>query len=309
MILGAGLMGAQIGCEYALADHDVTLVARNAAGVAHRVDTGLSLIEAERLAAPSICGAARRRLHVAAAVDDAGTGFDLVVESLPEDLSLKTDLLRKAAAASPQAVLASNTSSISITSLGAAVGQGERMIGTHYLNPPLLMPTVEVIAGDETAAPLVDRMVDLLGTLGKVPVVVRRDVPGFIWNRLQFALLRECAWLVDNGVASVDDVDLVVREGLARRWRRVGPFAAISLGGLETWLRAAANLVPLLSTASELGELGRFGADQRELARLEAFRDEMLAADMRLEREQAVWLARPAPARCRAVRHHRPLDG
>lgn len=281
-------MGAQIGCEYALAEHEVTLIARNTTGVAHRVDTTLSLIEAERLAAPSVCGAARGHLHVAANADDAGTGFDVVVESLPEDLRLKTCLLRKAAAASPHAVLASNTSSISITSLGAAVGEGERMIGTHYLNPPLLMPTVEVIAGDDTAAPLVDRMVDLLGTLGKVPVVVRRDVPGFVWNRLQFAFLRECVWLVENGVASVEDVDLIVREGLARRWRRVGPFAAMGLGGLETWVRAAANLVPLLSTASELGEFARFGMDRHELARLGASRDQMLAADLRLERKQAV---------------------
>ena len=110
-------------------------------------------------------------------------------------------------------------------------------------------------------------------------------MPGFLWNRLQFALLRECAWLVDNGVADVADVDLVVREGLARRWRWVGPFTAIGLGGLDTWVRAAANLVPALSTASDLDDLSRFAAvDQDELERLADFRDEALAEELRRER-------------------------
>ncbi len=82
------------------------------------------------------------------------------------------------------------------------------------------------------------------------PSHVRRDVPGFVWNRLQFALVRECAWLVENGVATPEDVDTVMREGLARRWRRVGPLRAIMLGGIDTWNRSGANIVPELSNAS-----------------------------------------------------------
>src|SRR5437773_4957597 len=104
-------------------------------------------------------------------------------------------------------------------------------------------------------AQLVRAPVSHTGGLGKQPVLVRRDVPGFVWNRLQFALLRECVWLVDQGVASMEDVDRVVRDGLARRWRRVGPFASIGLGGVDTWNRAGSNLVPEISTADELGDL------------------------------------------------------
>jgi 3-hydroxybutyryl-CoA dehydrogenase len=289
VIAGAGLMGAQIGCEYALGGHDVTLVARDVAAVGRRVDGALALVSEHRLASESAMGAARSRLRVAGGLEEAGDGFDLAVESLPEDVELKTQALRELARTSPGSILASNTSSIPISALQAGVGHGaaDRVVGTHYLNPPLLMPTVEVIAGERTAPAVTERVVGALAALGKLPVVVRRDVPGFVWNRLQFALLRECAWLVDNGVAAPADVDLVVREGLARRWRRVGPFAAIGLGGLDTWSRSAANLVPELATGDELGDLARFVPGGDELARLAAGRDAALAEELRRERNGA----------------------
>jgi 3-hydroxybutyryl-CoA dehydrogenase len=159
------------------------------------------------------------------------------------------------------------------------------VLGTHYLNPPLLMPPVELVAGERTDPTLLVTMTETLQALGKQPVLVRRDVPGFVWNRLQFALLRECVALVDEGVASAEDVDRVVRDGLARRWRRVGPFAAIGLGGVETWNRAGANLVPEISTATSLGDLSRFvSADAEEQERLRATRDAALAEELRAER-------------------------
>ena len=287
VIAGAGLMGAQIGCEYALGAHDVTLVARDVAAVGRRVDRALALVSEHALATPEAVEGARGRLRAVGAVEAAGSGFDLAVESLPEDVDVKVRVLRELAGTSPAAILASNTSSIPITALAAGVGDGAaaRVVGTHYLNPPLLMPTVEVIAGERTAPAVTERVVGMLEQLGKLPVVVRRDVPGFIWNRLQFALLRECAWLVDNGVAAPADVDLVVREGLARRWRRVGPFAAIGLGGLDTWSRSAANLVPELATGGGLGDLARFVPGDDELARLAAGRDAALAEELRRERD------------------------
>jgi 3-hydroxybutyryl-CoA dehydrogenase len=282
-VIGAGLMGAQIGCEYALGGHDVTLVARRPGLVEERVEAAIGLLEEHRLATPAEIAAARERISVTATL--AGEGLaacELAVESVPEELELKADLLGSVAAAAPGAILASNTSSISITTLGDAVGAPERVVGTHYLNPPLLMPPVELVAGERTRPGVVETVRQLLSGLGKLPVLVRRDVPGFVWNRLQFALVRECAWLVDSGVASAAEVDTVVREGLARRWRRVGPFAAIALGGVDTWQRAATNLVPELAVGDDLGDLRRFGgADAAELARLRAERDRALAAELR----------------------------
>jgi 3-hydroxybutyryl-CoA dehydrogenase len=281
-IVGAGLMGAQIGCEYALGGHEVTLVARRADSVAARVAAAFALVGEHALATSDDLDAARARIVVAPSLDGDASVCDLAVESVPEELELKAELLASVAAASPAAILASNTSSIPITTLGDAVGEPARVVGTHYLNPPLLMPPVELVAGQQTDPGVVDTLRRVLVALGKQPVVVRRDVPGFVWNRLQFALLRECAWLVDAGVAAAEDVDRVVREGLARRWRRVGPFAAIGLGGVDTWNRTAANIVPELSGAAELGDLARFAeADPAELERLRAQRDAGLADELR----------------------------
>ena len=126
----------------------------------------------------------------------------------------------------------------------------------HYWNPPILMPLVEVVPGDETDASVVAAVCDVLAEIGKHPITVAKDVPGFVWNRLQFALLREAMWLVEKGAASPETVDLVVREGLARRWRHIGPFEAVALGGTETWSRVGANLLPELSNATAIDGLG-----------------------------------------------------
>jgi 3-hydroxybutyryl-CoA dehydrogenase len=146
------------------------------------------------------------------------------------------------------------------------------------------MPTVEAIAGERTAPETVSLVQETLVALGKLPVLVRRDVPGFVWNRLQFALVRECAWLVEHGVASPEDVDTVMREGLARRWRRVGPLRAIALGGVDTWNRSARAIVPDLSTARELPDLAEVAITDGDLSTDAATRDGALARELREER-------------------------
>jgi 3-hydroxybutyryl-CoA dehydrogenase len=252
-------MGAQIGCEYALGGHDVVLHARDVGAVRGRVEAALALVGSHELAAAETVDGARLRISYAAGAAEAGEDRELLVESLPEELELKATVLRAAILSAREgALVATNTSSLSITALGEAVGAPERTAGVHYWNPPLLMPLVEIVAGDRASTSTVTALRRLLTELGKRPVVVRRDVPGFIWNRLQFALVRECVWLVENGVASADEVDDVVQSGLARRWRHVGPLRSIALGGVETWNRAGANVVPSLSTAGSLPDLGGY---------------------------------------------------
>jgi 3-hydroxybutyryl-CoA dehydrogenase len=283
-IIGAGLMGAQIGCEYALGGHDVRVHARDLAGAERRVADGFALLEAHGLAAAGDMGAAAQHVSTAADPAEAASDADLVVESLPEDLESKTSVLRAALAEAPEPVIATNTSSLSIAAIGEAIGAPERTVGTHYLNPPLLMPTVEVIAGERTAPETVALVQETLVALGKLPVLVRRDVPGFVWNRLQFALVRECAWLVEHGVASAEDVDTVMREGLARRWRRVGPLRAIALGGIDTWNRSGRGIVPDLSNARELSDLAEVAITDGDLSADAAARDGALARELREER-------------------------
>ena len=281
VILGAGLMGTQIGCEYALAGHDVVLCARDLEGIAKRVRADLTLVAAQGLRTRDEADAAATRLSTSTDGFAAAEGADLVVESLPEELELKTAALRIAVAAAPEAVFATNTSSLSISAIGEAIGTPETTVGTHYLNPPLLMPPVEVVAGARTSKQTIAFACDTVASLGKLPVVVSRDVPGFIWNRLQFSLVRECAWLVEHGVASPEDVDTVMREGLARRWRHVGPLRSIALGGIDTWNRAGRNIVPELSTVSELSDLGEIAIMGGDLAGDAAERDLALAQELR----------------------------
>jgi 3-hydroxybutyryl-CoA dehydrogenase len=278
LVVGAGLMGAQIGVEYALGGHEVTLTARHPDQVAERAENSLELVAAHGLAEPDQVAAARGRIEIAGEADPAG--WELVVESVPERLDLKAELLGPSAAASPEATLASNTSSLSIGELGDAIGAPERTVGTHYLNPPLLMPPVEVIAGPRTDHAVADRVRDVLRALGKRPVAVERDVPGFVWNRIQTAVLREAVWLVENGVCTPDTVDEVLTYGLARRWRNVGFFRAIALGGVQTWQRSTANLLPEISAAREIGDLRRWVSENGDLEDTVRRRDRGLAEDL-----------------------------
>ncbi len=276
-------MGAQIGVEYALGGHDVVLA--RARREPRRESVSMprqSLLRAHGLRTPAEVAAAGSRISVA---DDRGGGRARCGPArrvAPRGHGLKVTVLRTAlGVASPEAVVASNTSSLSITELGAAIGAPERTVGAHYLNPPLLMPTVEIVAGEQTSSRTVAFVRDTLAGLGKLPILVRRDVPGFVWNRLQFALVRECAWLVEQGVATPEDVDTVVREGLARRWRHVGPLRAIALGGVETWNRSGRNIVPELSSASELPDLGGVAITTGDLEADAAARDGALARELR----------------------------
>jgi 3-hydroxybutyryl-CoA dehydrogenase len=274
-------MGAQIGCEYALGGHDVVLHARDLARARARVDAGLELVRQHELRPDADVDEAGRRISTAEDAGAAAEGAALVVESLPEDLELKASILRVAVDAAPSAVIATNTSSLAVSAIGEAIGRPETTVGTHYLNPPLLMPTVEVVAGVRTSAETVTFACSTVAALGKLPVVVARDVPGFVWNRLQFALVRECVWLVEKGVATADDVDTVMREGLARRWRQVGPLRAIALGGVDTWNRSGRNIVPELSTASELPDLAGIAITGGDLQGDAAARDAALARELR----------------------------
>jgi 3-hydroxybutyryl-CoA dehydrogenase len=197
------------------------------------------------LLGPAEADAARSRL--------SGTTIDaadyaratVVVESIVEDLAAKRALFALLdARTDPTALLCSNTSSLPITAIAAELRHPERAIGTHYWNPPHLLPLVEVIPGERTAPETVAAVRALLARMGKEPVQVRREVPGFIWNRLQLGLLRECLWLVSNGVATPEDIDAILERGLGRRWSLTGPFATVRLGGPHVFARVAEELFP-----------------------------------------------------------------
>ena len=234
-------MGAQIGAEYAAAGHDVVLITRSPSSGAtalQRAQAAIRALASHGLLAEDRAAAAVARLSTAQDVRSGCAERDVIVESVAEDLNAKADVLDLAARAAPDATLCSNTSSIPIAQLGEAARAPERVLGTHYANPAILMPLVEVIPGARTERRRVDDVVCLLEEAGKTPMVVP-DVPGFLWNRLQFALLREAARLVVEHGVDPATVDLAVRRTLGRRWSLVGPFETMALGGRETFIKIA----------------------------------------------------------------------
>jgi 3-hydroxybutyryl-CoA dehydrogenase len=289
-IVGAGLMGAQIGCEYALAGCPVQWIVRDRERAQQRVEQALALVSQHGLAdEPTVSRARVAMSWTTEEADDAATleEPELIVESLPEQLALKAGVLGPLAARHPDAIVASNTSSISIGALGEAADVAERIVGTHYWNPPLLMPLVEVVAGERTPLVLRKRVEALLRAIGKRPVVLEREVDGLLWNRLQLAVLRESLWLVEQGVATPETIDEVMRDGLARRWRLTGPFETVGLGGAATFDAIAENLFGVLSDAKSAGGFApHVPSDRDRLAALRERRDRALAADLRAEREE-----------------------
>jgi 3-hydroxybutyryl-CoA dehydrogenase len=260
-VLGAGRMGAALAAEYARAGYSVCI-------------TTSERTPAERALARVGC----KGVVWSPSSREAANGAGLVVEALPEVLEVKRHELGAAQAAAPRAILATNTSSFRIAEIGAGLADPTRLVGVHFFHPPSAFTLVELIAGADSDPRVIEQMASILRSLKKVPVPIRRDVPGFAINRLQFALLREAVELVDTGVIGASDLDRLVAEGLGRRWAAAGPFATVALGGPELFGDIAERLYPHLSRAtSPPASLDRLGLSEDEIERLQAKRKEVLA--------------------------------
>lgn len=179
---------------------------------------------------------------------DAFAAAELVVETVAEDLALKRELLARVEAWCPEAaILATNTSSLRIADIASALARPERFAGLHFLKPGHLTAVVEVVPGPASDPGVVAALEARAEAMGKAPLVVRADVPGFIWNRIQFAVLRECLHMLESGVADAADIDAAVSDGLAPRWMAAGPLATADLGGLAVFATISAQLFPHLA--------------------------------------------------------------
>lgn len=305
-IIGVGIMGTALAAEWAAGGRTVTLYGRDEERTAvgrERATAALRALEQGGLLGTDGLVGALDRINTATDLAAAVAGADFVQESVPEKLELKRELFAELdRLCPPTTILASNTSGLPISRIAEGMAGAARIVGVHYLNPAHLMPPVEVIPGEATAPEVIERIRAALLELGKSPLIVRREVPGFLWNRLQFALAREAFWLVENGVATMEEVDLAMRRGLGRRWAIAGPFASLDLGGIDTMASVAAYLFPELSTAAETPEFldrriaaGQYGAKTAagfypwpadKLASTLARRDAMLLAALREDREE-----------------------
>lgn len=249
LVLGCGRMGSAIAVEFALSGHQTIVVSRDCSRANLAVENAVEqACTFGRMTKDEVIEVLSRLL-VVDPVSQSGleTVPDLILDCLPESKDLKAQVIGPLARRFPRAIIATNTSSLSITELGNEIGASERVIGTHYLNPVLAFDLVEVIPGEATSASVEREVVSILEMLGRKPIAVKADVPGFVWNRLQFALLREALWLVEEGVCDPESIDRTVTEGLAPRWMTQGPFGTAALGGKETFRQIAENLFPELS--------------------------------------------------------------
>jgi 3-hydroxybutyryl-CoA dehydrogenase len=276
-VVGAGLMGSGIAACFAAAGHEVAVhdpVAESLAAAPQRVAAALAAMSAgaddsdadpeprqgAAVRGPADAGRGSERDDAVALArvryeprpQDAVAGAGFVFEAAPEDLTLKQEIFaRLDAIAAPGCILASNSSALRPTEIFARAEHPGRTVGTHWWNPPHLVPLVEVVRGERTSDETVERTFDLLAAVGKVPVRVDRDVPGFVGNRLQHALWREAFQLVDEGVCDAETIDTVVKNGFGPRLAVLGPMENADLVGLELTLSIHDYLLPRLTPPSE----------------------------------------------------------
>lgn len=173
---------------------------------------------------------------------------DLVIECIPEQLAPKqalfAELVRRAR---PDTLLCSNSSSFPISAIGEGLASAERMLGLHFFMPAHLVPLVEVVLGSQSSAALAESLAAFMRACGMVPVLVRKDLPGFLANRLQHALAREAFALIDAGIATAEDVDAAVRFGFGFRFLAAGPVLQRDHAGIDVHCPAAATMYPSLA--------------------------------------------------------------
>ncbi len=266
-MIGGGTMGADIAAIFVAGGWTAHVVEPDEARRAAL--SGRILKACDQLGGPY---AAERLVSYADLESAPWQAIALVVECAPEDLAIKRKVFAELEQlAGPNATLASNSSSFPITDIAQGLRTTARMCGLHFFMPAHLVPVVEVIQGAGTDPAVCERLAATMRALGRVPVNVRKDVPGFLVNRIQHAMMRECFALIDQGLATAEDVDAAVRYGFGFRFVAAGPILQKDLSGLDIHGAAAATIYPSLCNDTEPSrvlrerlEAGKFGVKTGE---------------------------------------------
>jgi len=236
-VIGAGLMGHGIAQVFAIKGYKVNLFDNDPGvlkGAPKRIRNNLQILLKMGLIESQGIEDCLNHVRLSHTLTEMGEGIELAIEAVSENLNLKraifSDLERLT---SPQTILCSNTSGISISLISEKLQFKERVVGTHFWNPPHIVPCVEVIKSQFGSDGIFDTVVELMKRIGKEPVRVLKDVPGFLGNRLQHALWREAISLVEKGIAEPEDIDRVVKYGFGLRLPFLGPLETADLAGLD----------------------------------------------------------------------------
>jgi 3-hydroxybutyryl-CoA dehydrogenase len=263
VIVGGGIMGGDIATVYAAGGWKVHVVSpsqKTREALAGRVTAGLQKLEADPSYAQNVM------THVRFEEID-WPKVDNVVEAVTEDLALKQRVFAEIEAlARPDVPLMSNTSNFPIGEIGRHLKHRERMLGLHFFMPAHLVPLVEIVSSDATDPNVATKVVELMKTFGKAPIWVKKDVPGFVGNRIQHAMLREALYLIDDGICDAEAVDTAVRYGFGFRFIACGPILQKEMSGWDTNYSVGSALYPHLykndgppRMLKELVDKGRIG--------------------------------------------------
>jgi 3-hydroxyacyl-CoA dehydrogenase len=273
-IIGAGNMGHGLAIQFADHNHDVTLIDHkesNLTDAETRISTTLEFLEVEDVLESS-SASIRDRITFTTRLSDPVSRSDLVLETVTEDLDIKQSIFSSLEDhAHSEALLATNTSGIPITDIAADLSIADRIVGCHWWYPPYLLRPVEIVRGTNTTQETIDSLATIITDIDRDPIFVEKDVPGFVWNRVQSAVMRECLHIVSRGIASAEDVNKAIRDGYATRTAAIGPLETIDIAGLDLFKTVLDDISPALCNDTEANpllteyiEAGRTGIDDGE---------------------------------------------
>lgn len=254
-VIGSGIMGhgiaqvfAQGGCRVRMQDTSKTLL-KNAE---KRIRSNLKALSESGLEDEGRIDEIMSRITSTVDLAEAVADADFITEAVPEDLDLKREIFKAMDSLTfKDVILASNTSMLKITDIGKEVKEKERLVITHWFNPPYLIPVVEVVKGADTSQDTVESTISLLKKMGKVPVRVLKEVPGHLLNRIQFALFRETLALLEDGVATAEEIDKAVSGSIGLRLATIGPLKSIDLAGVDLFWFGMRDMYKFLDNSPE----------------------------------------------------------
>jgi 3-hydroxybutyryl-CoA dehydrogenase len=262
-VVGTGLMGSGIAAVFAAAERTVFLFDKDPKRLDEAAKNIIEIHEEMRAANLTSVSQAEVLSHVRPVSELAALSMaELIIEAVPEVLEIKQALYQELERTVERGVIfASNTSGFMPSKLSEHLAHPDRFIVAHFWNPPHAIPLVEVVPSPRTSRVVVEQTMALLRAARAEPVLVEKEIPGFIGNRLQYAILREALAIVRSGAASPESVDTVMKASLGRRYATVGPLETADLGGLDTFLTIASHLMPELAKDEDVLELMRIRVD------------------------------------------------
>ena len=302
-VIGAGTMGAGVAEIFVRFGYTVILYNRSQEGMQRGIERIQPKVAAKPVPIETVTDTESAQIYTTHDLT-ALAEVDLISESIAENIEVKQDIFRKLdEICDARTLFTTNTSGLSISQIATAVSHPERFAGVHFFNPPEIVPAVEVIKGEATSDATCEVLIDLLKQMQKQPILVQKDVPGFVASRLQFAVVREALHLVEEGIASPADIDAVMKHGLGLRWALLGPLEIADLGGLDIFNTVGSYVAKSLSNATDspkvlqdLVAAGKLGAKTDsgfydyppgKASTLTAERDEKLLEILKLKSQQS----------------------